>query len=122
MLENNIKVPTIFRRKFTLAVSKAQKLEHQDPFKKPVAHEMRGSLALQITANHINNTSSLPRERRENRHKSPIMDALDLILGDSLLPAIVELGCAYISVASHVLRILERAAILEVCRNPGASH
>ena len=50
------------------------------------------------------------------------MDALNLVLGDPLLAPVVEFGRAHVGVASHVLRILERAAVLEIRRDAGAAH
>ena len=50
------------------------------------------------------------------------MDALNLILSDSLLTPVIEFGGAHVGVASHVLRVLERAAVLEIRRDAGAAH
>jgi len=54
---------------------------------------------------------------RPPRRSQP--DSLDLVLGEPLLGVVVELGRARALVHGHFLRVLERAAVGEVGRDPG---
>jgi len=46
---------------------------------------------------------------------------LDLIEGDLVMAAIVELGCSRRGMISHCGSSLQRATILRICRDPGRS-
>src|ERR1700726_4590787 len=56
---------------------------------------------------------------RPPRRSQP--DSLDLVLGEPLLGAVVELGRARALVRGHFLRVIERAAVGEVGRDPGGA-
>jgi hypothetical protein len=46
-------------------------------------------------------------------------DPFDLVLGEPLLGAVVELGRAWALMRGHRLRVLQRAAIGQIRRDPG---
>src|SRR6266481_1584083 len=48
-------------------------------------------------------------------------DALNLVLGEPLLGAVVELGRTRALMRRHFLRVLERAAVGEIGGNPGGA-